>query len=180
MFDLSILDNYLYITNSFSDNLTDRSASLIEIVKKNASSTTYNVRYNGDTIDQLCDVPWTDFTLDGVPFANQQAFEDWKNLNTGINSGESLQGLLTEENVTQPLSNGVNTSVPAGFRTVLITSLSGINVINFGNPSNFQIGNGRRPDGTVLSGEQMNYKNGILPAITITGGTWQWIGLSPL
>lgn len=92
MFDILLKGNYINIINEDSDNVTDRSAAQIEIVRKNDNSTTYSVRYQGAIIDNLVEIPWDDFTLNGVPFADQNAFEDWKNENTGLGAQSPTNG----------------------------------------------------------------------------------------
>ena len=299
---IEIRGNYLYINNEDLNSLFDKSIANVEIRKKTINGDTYSVYYNDACVHGLAECRFDEFYLDGVQFATNQEFEDWKNNNTAGNNGGSnatlqdvvdeLQLLNTSNNqinanlqsieavntaiqgfvdglesgqlitqsklddllnainssnadqvnelqniisfvdgleagqtvtngllndisgfvdnlealtqtlidevdqveellttirdtlfgsdVNQPIDNDVNTSIPAGFRSVMIGSLSGVNNINLGNAVNYQLGNGRRQDGLILSGEQMGFKNGILPAINITGGTWQWIALGPL
>ena len=64
-------------------------------------------------------------------------------------------------------------SVPAGFRTVTINNITGLTTVAGG----FVLGTGRRVDAISLDSTNHSCINGVLPAIPITGGTWQWIGV---
>jgi len=78
-----------------------------------------------------------------------------------------------EDNVEQlTLTQGTNTSIPAGLKSVTINNLSGITTINNG----FTLGTGRRVDSISFSTDRGNCVNETLPAYTLSGGTWQWIG----
>lgn len=124
MYDIQVRDNYLNIISPIGEmNITDRKRSEIEIVRKFDSSTTYFVRYRGSIIDGLKDIPFTAFTLDGVPFVNHQEFKDWKNKFTGgskaiqlledIASGQQPPITPTERDVTsfEAITSGV---IPTG------------------------------------------------------------------
>lgn len=63
-------------------------------------------------------------------------------------------------------------SVPAGLKSVTINNLTGITTINGG----FQLGTGRRVDSISFGTDRGNKVNELLPAYTLAGGTWQWIG----
>ena len=83
MFDITTNENYILIENLDNDVITDRPSSQIVFAKKFSNSTDYSVYWNGKVIDSLCFILWSDFTLNGVVFANQQEFEDWIRANTG-------------------------------------------------------------------------------------------------
>ena len=80
---------------------------------------------------------------------------------------------------TNTFPTGLNNSLPAGFRNVTITRLSGNVTVDLGNGV-FELGGGSNPRGIVIEGDVYGNKVGILPAITITGGTWQWIATNLL
>lgn len=63
-------------------------------------------------------------------------------------------------------------SVPAGLKSVTINNITGVTTINGG----FALGAGRRVDSISFGTERGNNINEILPAYTLAGGTWQWIG----
>lgn len=86
MFNITTNGNYTFITNEDTGTSTDRLSSEIEIVKKYDDSTVYSVRYRGNIIDNLVNIPFTEFKLEGVAFTDQTAFENWKNQNTGLSS----------------------------------------------------------------------------------------------
>jgi hypothetical protein len=182
MYDIRPKENYIYIVSPLTPlgnrNVTDRKSSEVEFVAKYEGSDSYMVRYRGHPIDDLINILWSDFTLNGVPFANQQAFEDWKNENTAGGSGG---GGVTPTPVisTNLFPTGLNTSVPAGFRNVTITRLSGTVTIDLGSGI-FELGGGSRPRGISVEGDVYGNNTGITPAITITGGTWQWIATNLL
>ena len=97
--------------------------------------------------------------------------------NTG--SSDSFDGNVTDvtnnPDQTHVLVSGTG-NVPAGLKTVTINSLSGVNTLDNG----FQLGNGRRADSISFDATELNRARGLLPAITISGGTWQWVGLEPI
>ena len=78
------------------------------------------------------------------------------------------------EDVDTPLTTvtGVNNNVPAGFKSVTIDNLGGTTTIN----GSFQLGAGRRVGSISFSTDRGNCVNELLPAYTLAGGTWQWIG----
>ena len=86
MIDIVIKGNYIYLTNTDNNIVTDRLISDISIVKKYSNSTEFNVYYKGNSIDYLRNIEWDNFTLDGVAFASIGDFEDFKNENTGTTS----------------------------------------------------------------------------------------------
>ncbi|MGB0908203.1 MAG: hypothetical protein ACPGVT_11975 [Maricaulaceae bacterium] len=83
---------------------------------------------------------------------------------------------ITPTDQTHVLINGQNTNVPAGLKTVTINNLSGVTLIDGG----FQMGSGRRADVMSYSATELPGMRGLLPAITLSGGTWQWTGLQPI
>lgn len=74
---------------------------------------------------------------------------------------------------TQAIEVGTNTAVPAGLKTVTINNLTGLTIVAGG----YELGTGRRVDAQSLDATNHPCINGVLPAITVTGGTWQWIGI---
>jgi hypothetical protein len=81
--DLQIKDNYLYITDTVTGDVFDQASVSVEIRKKKTASEDFTVFYNDKKVFGLRNIIWSDFTLEGVPFGSQSAFEDWKNTNTG-------------------------------------------------------------------------------------------------
>ena len=73
---------------------------------------------------------------------------------------------------TQSIETG-DGSVPAGLKSVTINNINGTTVIAGG----FELGAGRRVDSISMNATNHPCINGLLPAINITGGTWQWIGI---
>lgn len=67
---------------------------------------------------------------------------------------------------------GVDTSIPAGFKSVTINSTSGVTVLN----GDFELGEGRVISSISFGTGRGNYVNELLPAYTLAGGTWQWVG----
>ena len=78
----------------------------------------------------------------------------------------------TETDVPLITEVGVDTNVPAGFKSVTIVSTSGETTIN----GLYVLGEGRLPSSQSFGTDRGNYINEILPAYTLAGGTWQWIG----
>lgn len=77
---------------------------------------------------------------------------------------------------THTVVSGTNTSIPAGFKSVTINSLTGTTTINGG----FQLGGGRRVTSVSYNATEVERARGLLPAFTLVGGTWQWTALSPI
>ena len=77
------------------------------------------------------------------------------------------------EESTQAIQSDSGTDVPAGFHTVTINNLGGITTVDGG----FELGTGRRVDTISFNSTNHSCINGVLPAITLTGGEWQWIGV---
>jgi hypothetical protein len=90
-----------------------------------------------------------------------------------------IRDLVTPNVSTNTFPTGLNINVPAGFRNVTITRLSGTVSIDLGNGV-FELGGGSRPRGISVEGDVYGNNTGITPAITITGGTWQWIATNLL
>ena len=76
----------------------------------------------------------------------------------------------TEE--TLSIENGTG-NIPAGLKTVTINNITGTTTIAGG----FELGAGRRVDAISLDATNHPCINGVLPAIALSGGTWQWIGI---
>lgn len=96
---------------------------------------------------------------------------------SGLTSGGSSDACEDNDKTLAMDSAGIITgagAIPAGFKSVTINSISGINTID----GNFEIGTGRRVDSISFGTDRGNCVNELLPAIAITGtGRWQWIGL---
>ena len=82
--NIEIKDNYIYITDTISGDVFDQASISTEIRKKKTASEEFTVFYDDKKVFGLRDIIWSDFTLDSVAFADQNAFEDWKNTNTGF------------------------------------------------------------------------------------------------
>ena len=67
-------------------------------------------------------------------------------------------------------------NVPAGLKTVTINNITGITTINGG----FALGNGRRVTSISFDATELSEVRGLLPAYTLAGGTFQWVGLQPI
>ena len=78
----------------------------------------------------------------------------------------------TETDLSLSVETGVDTSIPAGFKSVTINSTSGVTTIN----GDFELGEGRVVSSISFGTDRGNYINELLPAYTLAGGTWQWIG----
>ena len=198
MIDITINDNYIYFINSDNDIVTDRPVCDIKIVRKYVDSTEYTVYYRNGVIDSLCGIEFTDFSLGGVPFTDQQTFEDWKNLNTancgsGSSGGGStdvsgviseiqgtnirLDALIDGEVTTSSYPTGQNTNIPSGYRSVTIDVLSGDVTIDLGSGT-VELGDTNGRSGMIVEGDRIGNTYGVTPAITITttnSATWQWI-----
>jgi len=80
-----------------------------------------------------------------------------------INPGGS--GTVT----TLALVSGNDSNIPAGLQSVTINNRSGLTIVN----GTYQLGSGRRDDSITFNTDEGE----TLPAITVSGGHWQWIGL---
>lgn len=67
-------------------------------------------------------------------------------------------------------------SVPAGLKSVTINNISGTTIVAGG----FELGNGRRVDSITYNATEVDRARGLLPAIAIVGGVWQWTGIQPI
>lgn len=84
----------------------------------------------------------------------------------------SVDNFPTEVDRSLVLETGANTNIPAGFKSVTINSTSGVTVLN----GNFELGEGRVVSSISFGTDRGNYINELLPAYTLSGGTWQWVG----
>ena len=106
-----------------------------------------------------------EITVDGISFS-------WKNPCKEC-CGASGDSSSSCEDVETPLTTVTGTGdIPAGLKSVTINNLAGITTIN----GQFQLGDGRRVESISFSTDRGNCKNETLPAYTVTGGTFQWIG----
>lgn len=112
----------------------------------------------------------TEVTVDGISFSWCSPCADC----CGSTAVESTDSGSSCEDIDTPLTvqTGVNSNVPAGFKSVTINNLTGITTLN----GQFQLGTGRRVDSISFSTDRGNCVNETLPAYTLSGGTWQWIG----
>ena len=98
----------------------------------------------------------------------------------GGGSGEVFDGNITDvtpnPDQTHVYVSGTG-NVPAGLKTVTINNITGTTLIN-GGP--FALGQGRRVDSISFDATEIDRARGLLPAFTLSGGTWQWIGLSAI
>lgn len=93
--------------------------------------------------------------------------------------GETFDGNITDvtpnPDQTHVLVSGTG-SVPAGLKTVTINNITGTTTIAGG----FQLGTGRRVDSISFNATEIDRARGLLPAMAISGGTWQWVGLEAI
>jgi hypothetical protein len=85
--NIEIKGNYIYVTDTVTTDVFDQSTALVEFRKKTNTSDLFTVFYKNYAQRTLKNLIWSDFTLEGVAFASQAAFEDWKNENTGRATG---------------------------------------------------------------------------------------------
>lgn len=114
-----------------------------------------------------------------------QVTRTWIKLSDGLEETDagvltSLEASITAQDCddcpaekAQSIVQGVGTSIPAGLKTVTINNLGGNTTINGG----FTLGNGRRVNSISFDATNHSCINGVLPAMTLAGGTWQWIGV---
>lgn len=117
--DIKIVGNYIEIDRG--DDLLDLDLAKVEIRKKLSSSEKYTIYYEGAYMHGYCDCLWSEFTLNGASFNNQQEFNDWKSVNTASGSssgnGASLDDLLIELQSLNSSNNQINANISA-IRTV--------------------------------------------------------------
>lgn len=92
---------------------------------------------------------------------------------TGTVSVDNFPEECAETEKPLTMVSGSNTSIPPGLKSVTINNISGVTTIN----GTKELGTGRRVDAISFETDRSNCSNEVLPAITITGGTWDWIGL---
>ena len=96
-----------------------------------------------------------------------------------LGAGESVSVgscSIVQKDQTHTLITGSNTAIPAGLKSVTINNITGTTIVAGG----YELGNGRRDNSISLNATELSEVRGLLPAITITGGTWQWIGIQPI
>jgi hypothetical protein len=86
MFNITVQENYIYIDDD-GGTLLDKPSKWVSIDKINLNSDVYNVNIRDKCVSGFAAINWAEFTLDGVAFASQSAFEEWKNENTGTIGG---------------------------------------------------------------------------------------------
>lgn len=143
----------------------------------------YSVKYADGFEEYRSDKPYQDFLLadengmNEVPFASESEFRKWFHDNTGDSSivaNDSSGGGDNPIYVTQQPVMRTDVSVPAGFRSVTIMRLGGNITVDIGDGTN-RLGGGSNPRAITIDGDVFGDSYGVLPAITITGGSWQWI-----
>lgn len=82
---------------------------------------------------------------------------------------------------THGIVYGVGTSVPAGFKTVSVWSTSGLTILD----GVYELGESPIDDIILPQGQDFDATvaygaRGLLPAISIAGGTWQWSAILPI
>ena len=84
---MKIKDNYLHIENDVSNVITDRKIKDLSFVENPTDDTLYSVIYEptNKVIDNILNLVYSDFTLNGVVFASNEEFKTWKNINTSRN-----------------------------------------------------------------------------------------------
>jgi len=100
-FDITLEGNYIYVTNN-GTTVLDRPSSEVFFAKKDESSTNFTIYHDNDCVTGFQEIEWDEFTLDGVAFVDQQAFEDWKNQNTGIGAQSPDSGGVTPGGTVEP------------------------------------------------------------------------------
>lgn len=77
---------------------------------------------------------------------------------------------------THVIVHGQNSSVPAGLKSVIINNLSGVTTVD----GVFELGDGRRANAISYNATELSEVRGLLPAIALAGGTFQWSGIQPI
>lgn len=119
-YNIKVNSNYLLITNTDTQVITDRPSKDMVICKVLTSDINYTVYYNGKEIDGLTDIPFTDFQADGVPFTGEIEFENFICENTGAGGASSGGGggggaFPTSMNVNLSTIKGVQLDIDKGF-----------------------------------------------------------------
>lgn len=117
MYNITVQENYIYIDDD-GGTLLDKPSKWVSIDKINLNSDVYNVNIRDKCVSGFAAINWAEFTLDGVAFASQSAFEEWKNENTGtIGGGGSIAPVAPIYQPTGVITCGraiVDGSVAAG------------------------------------------------------------------
>ena len=77
--------------------------------------------------------------------------------------------------VVHTITYGTDVSVPAGAKSVVISRISGTVVIDSG----FTMSGSPLPDSISFEASDSPNVNATLPAISVSGGSWQWAALLP-
>ena len=107
----------------------------------------------------------TDIEIDGINYAFCSPCSECCSADSSSSSSED------ETDIELVVESGTG-NIPAGFKSVTINNLTEVTTINGG----FQLGTGTRLDSISFSTDRGNDQNETLPAYTLSGGTWQWIG----
>jgi len=92
---------------------------------------------------------------------------------SNIEPCSSLSGTLDDQ--THVLSHGVDINVPTGAKSVAITRLTGTVTVD----GTFQLGDPPLPASIAYEAVTADGSRGLLPAIVLAGGTWQWSAILP-
>lgn len=95
------------------------------------------------------------------------------NIGTSVDTG--IPCISSKLDQIHVLQTGTG-NIPAGFKSVTINNITGTTIVAGG----YELGQGRRDNSISLNATTVAPVRGILPAITITGGTFQWIGVLPI
>jgi hypothetical protein len=144
-----------------------------------------------DSVPAL-DYAQTAWCVAGAPAVREVAWKDgtpalvWRRADNNVFTPTTAQVLAATPGAcptagaqldqTHVVVSGVNTSVPAGLKTVTINNLTGVTTIN----GAFALGDARRVDSVSFNATELSEARGLLPAFTLAGGTWQWVGLQPI
>ena len=83
----------------------------------------------------------------------------------------------TKISQTHTIINGTNSAVPAGLKSVTITNVTWTQVVAWG----FRISaDWVYPKSVSYDATEIDDVRWILPAITVSSGTWQWTGIRPI
>lgn len=101
-YNITINGNYINIHNEQINVFTDRPSKDIVFAKVLVDSDRFTVYYRDKEINGLSDILFSEFELNGVPFASSLDLENWKNANTGGpgigSSGGGVSSTVTVSN----------------------------------------------------------------------------------
>lgn len=94
----------------------------------------------------------------------------------GVPIDTEIPCIADKPDETHVLVTGTASPIPAGLKSVTINNITGNTTVAGG----YVLGNGRRDNSISLSATEIGSVRGLLPAITVVGGTFQWIGIQPI